>query len=184
MESEKTGAERRKHPRRGCGYIIDYQLMQEETGMLSKRASTLNVSAEGLCICSPFQESPNDVLLLTMPYITPNPGIVAAKIKYTVKAQFEGYIHGLYILPLFQERFSVVDAISANIENLVIPLEPEELAALRDMAGEDGLVSPVVEGICRFWNDINPRIETPITSFEELTRFLSREIEKRNHSGR
>jgi hypothetical protein len=176
-------AERRKHERRGCGFIVDYQLMHEENRTLAKRASSVNVSSEGLCIRSGFQENPNDVLLLRMPYITPNPGIFAAKIKHTVKAQYEGYYHGLYVLPLFQERFSVVDSICLSNESIDLPLSSEDAQAVQIITGKESLNSPVIEGICRFWNDLNPKIDAPISSFDELMEFLSKELSKRRASG-
>jgi hypothetical protein len=176
--------DRRRHFRRTSGLIIDYQLMQEESGALGKRAASVNVSENGLCIRSPFIEKADDVLLLSIPYITPNPGIFAAKIKYSAKTDFNDYCYGLYVLPLFQERFSVVNAVSMPCEPLTIQFEETELDALKGFSGNETLANPVVEGICKFWSDLNPRITEPIASFEDLTAFLLKEIGKRNNGGR
>jgi hypothetical protein len=176
-------SERRKYKRRNRGFIIDYQHIREENGRLGKRAASVNVSKEGLCIYSRFEESEDDVLLLTIPYVTPNPGIFAAKIKHAVKSEHSGYLYGLYVLPLFQERFAVVDTIAIVSEPIELELESREAEFIRNAAGEESLVGPVIEGICNFWSAINPRIDTQISSIDELTAFLSKELDKRRSGG-
>ncbi len=174
--------ERRKHVRRSCGFIIDYQHMEDENGNLSRRAASINVSKEGLCMRSAYEENENDVLLLNIPYVTPNPGIFAAKVKHAVKTE-HGFLYGLYVLPLFQERYSVIDTISLGSESIELAFDGKEAEFLRNLAGDESLVGPVLEGVCAFWNELNPKIGSRISTFEELTEFLSGELEKRRKGG-
>jgi hypothetical protein len=177
-------SDRRKHERKNCTIIIDYQPMGEETTSLSKHASSVNVSANGMCIYSPYRENPDDLLLLSLPYITPNPGIIAAKVKYSIQTPYAGYYHGLLVLPLFQERFSVVDSVRPETEQLEIPCSPDETEFIRSISKRSIPEAPIVVGICKFFNDLNPRVTETITSFDELCGYLKKEIEKRTKRGR
>jgi hypothetical protein len=184
MKSGRSKSERRKFPRSTRGFIIDYQRIDDETEYFARRAASVNISAQGLCISSDYEEQLHSVLLITLPHVSPNPGIVAAKIRHMEKSSKDGYTYGLYVLPLFHERFSVVKEITFENEIIDLRLEPDEIEALRRISGSGARLGAVTEGICRFWNDINPTLDSHVGSFEGLVECLKRELMKRNGSGR
>jgi hypothetical protein len=176
--------ERRRHARKPCGFIVDYQSIERETEGFDKRAKTVNISPEGMCLHSSFRENCDNVLLLQIPYITPNPGIIAARVKHVSEAPSGGYYHGLFVLPLFRERFAVVDTMFMEKERIDILLDNTELNFINEKAGNEKLAEPLVLGICRFFADLNPKVTDTISSFDDLKKYLKKEIEHRNKGDR
>lgn len=175
MESDK-----RKHARKESGFIVDYQPVEAETDSLDRRAALVNVSCEGLCIRSAVMERKDSVLLLSFPYLTPNPGVIAAKVRHSQAAPRNGFCHGLYVLPLFCERFAAVALAESRNETLELYVAPREKAFIERLARESGLEGAgdgkTIERICRLMVGMNPRIDEAIGSLDELTDFFRNAI--------
>jgi hypothetical protein len=184
-------SDRRKYKRKECGFIVDYQHIDEESDALARRASLVNVSAVGLCIHSSFMEPKDGVLLLSFPYVTPNPGVIAAKVKH-VAAVRSGYIHGLFVLPLFHDRFTAIDSTESRSETIELFVAPREKAFIDSLGKQDRESAVVdehpdektIEGICRLFVNLNPRIDESIGSLDELTEFFKHTIEGGERRGK
>jgi hypothetical protein len=171
---------KRKFTRINLDLAVRYRRCDvKETGNL-ERVNTVNISPGGFCIRTGGSLGMNDIIQLNLPGLSGANEEFLARVVYNQQHLPSGEsLSGLAVLPQYQEKLSdYIESLDSG-NALSLFLSPDDREFLENLAGGQPGIRACVTGISRFFQGLGLKAAGNIASEEDLVKYLSNELKKR-----